>query len=123
MKIFVLISCSNTKNDSRAKVENLYTSALFKKSLEYAKLINPDGIFILSAKPGLLKLYKQIYPYNQTLNDFSVNNRKKWSIRVLEELERFMDLKKDKVIFLAGVKYMESISYLKRVRKGMGLTE
>lgn len=107
MKTFILISCSSTKSSSRTTVENLYTSSLFKKSLGYAKSLNPDGIFVLSAKHGLLKLDQKIYPYNQTLNDMSINQRKEWSIRVLKKLERVMDFQKDKVIFLTGKNYRE----------------
>jgi len=42
MKKIVLISCVKTKLDRKAKAKDLYSSDLFKKNLEYAKLINPD---------------------------------------------------------------------------------
>lgn len=125
MKKFYLLSCSSKKSASRTKVENLYISPLFKMSLAYAKQFNPAGIFILSAKHGLLRLDQKISPYNQTLNDMSVHQRREWSIKVFKKLKRVVDLKKDKVIFLAGKNYrkflINQISNYEIPMKGLGI--
>jgi len=52
MKKIVLISCASKKLEVKAKAADLYTSALFKLNLKYARKLKPDGIFILSAKYG-----------------------------------------------------------------------
>jgi len=125
MKKFILISCSSSKSANRSKVENLYTSSLFKKSLDYAKSLNPSGIYILSAKHDLLKLDQKIFPYNQTLDKMSIAQRKEWSNKVLKKLKRVVNLKKDKVIFLAGGKYREflinQITNYEIPMKGLGI--
>ena len=54
MKI-VLISCASKKLNHKAKAGDLYISQLFKSGLRYAKSLNPDKIFILSAKYGFAK--------------------------------------------------------------------
>ena len=53
MKKIVLISCGKDKCNQRAKARDMYKGSLFKKSLRYAQKLNPDQIFILSAKHGL----------------------------------------------------------------------
>ncbi len=105
MKNIVLISCVSKKLNRKTTAEKIYTSSLFKKNLTYAKSLNPNGIFILSAKHGLLKLTDEIEPYDKTLNKMNVSERKEWSKIVLNQLKSVVDLKNDKFIFLAGDKY------------------
>jgi len=107
MKNIVLISCVSKKLDRKSTAEKIYTSSLFKMNLTFAKSLNPDGIFILSAKYGLLKLTDEIEPYDKTLNKMNVNERKEWSKAVVNQLKSVADLKNDEFIFLAGNKYRE----------------
>ena len=107
MKKIVLISCSSKKLSEKSKAKEIYSSDLFKKNLEYAILLNPDRVYILSAKYGLLDLEEEIEPYNVTLNKMNKEGRKKWSQNVIEELKNVGNLEKDKIIFLAGHKYRE----------------
>jgi len=104
MKI-VLISCASRKLPTRAKVRELYTSDLFKKNLKYASQINPDKIFILSAKYGLLDLDDEIEPYNITLNNMKGEEIRLWAEQVLRKLEEIVNLDTDEFVFLAGEKY------------------
>lgn len=106
MKI-ILIACASKKQKKKTKAKNLYASPLFKLNLEYAKSLNPDKIFILSAKHRLLDLEQEIEPYDLTLNKMSANERQKWAEQVLAQLNQTINLKSDKVIFLAGEKYRE----------------
>ena len=107
MKRFVLISCVSKKLPYRAKAKDLYTSTLFKKNMEYAQTLNPENIFILSAKYGLLDLEQEIGPYNQTLKEMSSLERKTWANKVLEKLNKVANLKQDEIIFLAGKSYRQ----------------
>ena len=125
MKKIVLISCSRTKQDKKAKACELYVSPLFQNNLKFSKLINPDQIYILSARYGLLDLNKEIGPYDQSLNNMPAFERKDWAKKVISQLEKIADLEKDKFIFLAGEKYSEYlIPYLKNHEtplEGMGI--
>lgn len=105
MKRVVLISCVSKKLPYKAEAEKIYISPLFKKQLAYARKLNPDGIYILSAKHGLLDLRDEIEPYNVTLNKMSTAEIKSWSINILDELNRRFDLKQTHITFLAGVNY------------------
>lgn len=125
MKKIVLISCSSKKLSEKSKAKEIYSSDLFKKNLEYAISLNPDVVYILSAKYGLLNLEEEIEPYNVTLNKMSKNARKDWARDVIKKLKEIVDLERDKIIFLAGQKYREFlISEIKNYEiplKGLGI--
>lgn len=109
MKTIVLISCVSKKLPRIAKAKDLYISPLFRLSLEYAKCLNADGIYILSAKYGLLPLDEEIAPYEQTLNRMSGRERKQWAQGMLAQLRAVADLRSDRFIILAGEKYREHL--------------
>lgn len=108
MKI-VLISCVSLKLDIPATAHDMYISELFKKSLKYAKFQNPDKIFVLSAKYGLLPMDKVIEPYNKTLNSMTVFEKREWSAMVLKQLIECTNVNEDEYIFLAGENYRKYI--------------
>jgi len=118
----VLISCTSRKREYKTKAKYLYDrSPLFRKSLEYARLLNPAKIFILSAKYELLDLEREIEPYDITLSNvpkkvrtkkpnlkiLSKEERKIWSKNVINQLNKKTNLKRDMFIFLAGRNYRE----------------
>jgi len=105
MKKVTLISCVSKKLDFKAKAQDLYQSTLFKKSLAYAKKINSDEIYVLSAKYGLIKLNDSIEPYEKTLNKMSVSEKKKWSDKVFTKLQKYEIINNTNFIFLAGENY------------------
>ena len=125
MKKIVLISCSSKKLSEKSKAKEIYSSDLFKKNLEYAISLNPDVVYILSAKYGLLNLEEEIEPYNVTLNKMPKNAREDWARDVIKKLKEIVDLERDKIIFLAGQKYREFlISEIKNYEiplKGLGI--
>jgi cytoplasmic iron level regulating protein YaaA (DUF328/UPF0246 family) len=104
-----LISCVAKKESYATVAKDLYISPLFKKAYSYAKKQKVDKIFILSARYGLLREDKIIEPYNETLKDKSIHERKNWAKNVLNELSKETDLKRDKFLILAGKKYREFI--------------
>lgn len=107
MKTIVLISCGKDKRPQRAKAGDIYRGSLFTKSLIYAQKLNPDKIFILSAKHRLLELDTEIEPYDMTLNNMNTHERRQWADRVLEKLRSCSDIDNDAFVFLAGSKYRE----------------
>lgn len=105
MSKVVLISCVSKKLPYKAKAKELYVSTLFKYNLKYAKSLNPDKIFILSAKYGLVNLEREIEPYDKTLNDMPSKDIRKWAACVINQIKKEADPKEDEFIFLAGEKY------------------
>ena len=110
MKTVALISCASRKASRRSKARDLYTSPLFRLNLAYAEQLHPDAIYILSAKHGLLPLNEQVEPYNETLNEMSTAQIKKWSDRVYRQLQEAADVAADRFIFLAGANYREYLA-------------
>ena len=108
MKI-VLISCVSKKLSHPAQAKDLYCSPLFKYSLAYAKQLNPDKLFILSALHGLIPLEKEIEPYNSTLKAMNSQERKDWAAQILCTLQKEIDLRTDEVVFLAGNTYRQHL--------------
>lgn len=110
MKRIVLIACSARKREYATKVRELYDSDLFKKSLKYAEQLEPDAIFILSAKYELLELDEVISPYNLTLNNMKAAEVRQWAERVRGQLAKQADLAEDHFIFLAGMNYRKYLT-------------
>ena len=125
MAKIILISCVSSKVAHRAKAKDLYVSPLFKYNLRYAHALNPDKIFILSAKYGLVNLEKEIDPYNLTLNKMKAIQVKAWAEQVVSDLRKEVNLDNDEIIFLAGSRYRKYlIPHIKNYKiplKGFGI--
>ncbi len=104
-KRVALISCTPQQLPTPHPAEELYTSALFKKSLAYARTLRPDKIFILSAEYGLLPLREVVAPYSKTLGKMRINERRAWGYDVLCALREECDLEQDHFVILAGATY------------------
>ena len=98
MKTIVLISCVSKKGTKKVEAEKLYESALFVKSLAYAKSLKHDSIYILSAKHHLLALDAEIEPYNLTLNTMNKQEKMDWGKEVIKQLKQVADVEKDKFV-------------------------
>lgn len=106
-RTIALVSCAKQKADGPCRACELYApSALFSLSYAYARA-KAEKIYILSAKYGLVDENAVIAPYDETLNDLSVEARKAWSARVLRQLAGVCDLQADHFIILAGRNYYE----------------
>jgi len=123
MRTVALISCVSKKCHKKSKTKDLYISTLFKKNMAYAKKIEVDEIYVLSAKYGLLKLDDKIEPYDLTLNKMKSYQKREWSSAVLEQLTKLEDLESTNFIFLAGenyIKYLiEKLPYYEIPMRGM----
>ena len=124
----VFLSCTKEKENKKCKACEMYSpSSLFSKSYEYAKSLNPDRIYILSAKHHLLRLDDVIEPYNQTLKDASVEERKEWTEEVLKQMKDAHIDFNAKTYFFCGNDYIEFLKEQfpnrKEIYKGKGIGE
>jgi len=115
--MIVFLSCTKSKNKGEYKAKDLYSSPLFKKSYQYAKSLNPDNIYILSAKYGLLELDDIISDYEETLNSKSDRHIKQWSYNVCKQLESKGVCYNEDIIFLTGENYHKYIKLKFRNKK------
>lgn len=83
-----LISCTKSKRTESTPPRDLYDpSAYFRKARSYAETHHDDW-YILSAKYGLLDPDgPAIEPYDETLTQASVSQRREWSTQVLSQLD------------------------------------
>ncbi len=108
-KRIALIACSKSKADSKSKAENLYTGKLFKLSLAYAKNLQIDKIYILSAKHGLLDMNAIIEPYDLCLWSKNKAERVIWSEKVIKQLKEVTNISEDHFYIFAGIPYREGL--------------
>ena len=109
MAKIVLLSCTKSKLDHKAPAQELYSaSPMFKKTLEYGKSLNPDKMFILSAKHNLVPLNKELAPYDKTLKEMPKDEKEKWGEETVKQMKSAgLNLNKDKFIFLTGSEYLK----------------
>jgi len=109
MAKIVLLSCTKSKLDHRAPAQELYSaSPMFRKTLEYGKSLQPDKMFILSAKHHLVPLNKELDPYDKTLKEMSKDEKEKWGTETVKQMKSHgLDLNKDKFVFLTGSEYLK----------------
>ena len=103
--MIVFLSCVKLKQNTACEAKDMYVSDLFKKSLAYARKLNPRKIYILSAKYGLLELNDRIEPYNLTLNEMNEKQRKEWAYKVCKQCEAKGISYEEPAIFLCGSNY------------------
>jgi len=106
-----LVSCTKAKVDSASTPRELYEpSALFRKARSYAEE-NHDEWYVLSAKYHVLDPDgSPIEPYDKTLNNASVEERREWSQNVLEQLrERDLLAEGNTLVIHAGKSYYEEL--------------
>jgi Family of unknown function (DUF6884) len=101
----VLVSCVKSKGRHPAPARLLYTSPWFQKVRAIVEATNARW-FILSARYGLVSPDKKIAPYEHTLKNMGVAERKTWATHVLNDLIPQIDGEKRVVVF-AGDRYRE----------------
>jgi hypothetical protein len=113
----VLVSCVKSKLPHPAPARDLYTSALFVKMRSVIEAGDAPW-FILSALHGLVPPYQAVPPYEYTLNTASIDERRTWAAKVLEQLRPHLK-GRARIVMFAGSRYRE---FLEGPLRDMGLT-
>ena len=105
-----LISCSKTKGDYPDRARDMYTSALYRKSV---LVVEGWGLSfsILSAKYGLLDPDDVIEPYDLTLKGASREFKSAWAHRVHTQIRESKHREK-RLVLLAGDDYYAPLAEL-----------
>lgn len=82
MRTIALIGCSVQKRAAPAPARELYVSALFRASLQYAEAVLGAEVFILSAQHGLVRPDQELEPYDFSLADLDPWERAWWAHEV-----------------------------------------
>lgn len=106
-----LISCTKSKQNYDCSAREMYdSSSLFRLAYAYAKSLAPDEkIFVISAKHYLLPLDDVISPYDVSLNNLRIAERRKWAGVVFSQLENIFNLNETTFVMLAGKKYSDEL--------------
>ena len=102
-----LVSCAKNKQAIAAPARDLYTSQLFAYQRRYAEKF-ADGWYILSAEHGVLHPDEMIAPYERSLNNMPIAERRCWASRVQHELLSVLT-DATQVIILAGQRYKADV--------------
>jgi basic membrane lipoprotein Med (substrate-binding protein (PBP1-ABC) superfamily) len=107
----VLLSCTKSKTKHAAPAQELYSaSPMFQKTLEYGKSLDPDKMFILSAKHHLVPLTKKLEPYDKTLKEMPKEEKEKWGEETIKQMKSHgINVDKDHFIFLTGSEYAKPL--------------
>ncbi len=104
-RIVFLVGCGKAKGTEPTKARALYTSPLFRKSLELAELVG-QATYVLSGAHGLVELDAVLAPYDHTLKLAGKLAREQWALEVVRQLEaRAMGTTKLIPVILAGESY------------------
>jgi cytoplasmic iron level regulating protein YaaA (DUF328/UPF0246 family) len=103
-----LVSCVAKKREQACPARELYASPWFLKARNYVEQSRYRW-FILSAMYGLVAPDRVIAPYEQTLNDMSVEQRKAWAKETFDQISEAVS-GMTFVIFLAGKRYREFLA-------------
>ncbi|MEM1505386.1 hypothetical protein RG959_18450 [Domibacillus sp. 8LH] len=104
-----LVSCTKLKASYSCNAREMYQeSTLFKKAITFIEQQGYEDWYVLSAKYGLLRQKDIIEPYDLTLNNLAVAERKEWSKLVFKQVEN-LQLNITQMDFYAGAKYREHL--------------
>jgi hypothetical protein len=107
-KTVFLVSCVSEKHGRAMPARDLYCSAWFQKARAFVEKKDAEW-FIISAKYGLVRADQVIEPYDETLNEKTIEERREWSRKVAQELRPRCPAGTS-VVFLAGEKYREFLA-------------
>lgn len=104
-----LVGCSASKLKKSAPARELYTSALFRTSYEYAEK-TCDVVLIASAFYGVVAPSAVIRPYDRNLRQYNKDERENWGVRTVGQILPSFELPPQLVI-LAGKVYADALLY------------
>ena len=103
-----LIGCSGPKLERPAPARQLYTSQLFRSTLELAERRH-DVVYIISAKHELVALDQVLEPYNRVMSDVAKEWRVIWGVRVWDSIMRRHQNVDRQIFIYAGKDYVRPI--------------
>jgi hypothetical protein len=104
-----LVGCSAAKLKKSAPARELYTSALFRASYDYAET-TCNATLIVSAFYGVVAPKSVISPYDRTLRQYTKREREDWGVRTIGQLlPSFTE--PPQLVVLAGKLYADALAH------------
>jgi hypothetical protein len=106
------VSCVSKKLTTAAPARAFYASPWFAAVRRYVEATG-DPWYVLSAKYGLVSPTQVLAPYDETLNNMKITERRAWASRVAAQMDQLLPPAQTVVVF-AGLRYREFLmDYLK----------
>jgi len=102
------MATARKKANYSAPVIQFYQSPLFIKSLEYGEKYY-DRLYFYNAKDGLLLPDQWIAPYDVSIKNFSINEKKAWASTVIERLLEYEKPNKTIIYLHGGMVYRKHL--------------
>jgi hypothetical protein len=97
-----LVACGKEKVNHPVRARDMYTGSYFQACLKYAEMKKNDGVYVLSAKYGIVDLEQVIEPYDIAIDDFDAIEIEQVKEQVIEK-----GLLNENVIVLGGKRYVK----------------
>lgn len=82
-----LVGCTKSKLPHRAPAEDLYSPSALFRGRRHCVMESCDRWFILSAEHGVISPSDELEPYDVTLVGTPITQKRRWSRKVLTELQ------------------------------------
>ena len=90
MKVLAIVSCTKSKREGTWPARLLYDkSPLFRYALRYCEMRGYE-VCVLSAKYGLVPVDTTLQTYEETLSQFTEEQRQQWARRVNRALQHYL---------------------------------
>jgi hypothetical protein len=104
-----LVGCSASKLKQSTEARELYTSALFRASYDYAQK-TCDATLIVSAFYGVVAPKAVLDPYDRSLRKYNKSEREQWGVRTVGQFLPSFQVPPQLVV-LAGKLYADALAY------------
>lgn len=113
-----LVGCGKQKMQQTSRACDMYTGQLFKLSYAHARNnVSVDDVFIISALHGLLDPFKEIAPYDLSINKLLISERDDWSNKIVRDIVDAYPLTRVRLVFYAGSAYVKPITNAARTHE------
>lgn len=99
-----LLATARKKSRHPAPVIEFYNSPLFRKSVQYARQ-HYDRLYFYNAKDGLLLPKTMMAPYDVSIKNFTVKEKRSWAHTVIRELQNHEDPQGCEIFLHGGYVY------------------
>ena len=107
-----LVAGSASKLGRAAAAEEIYTGAVFRASLAWARMQQFDDLAVLSARHHVVELAQEVPPGEESMHRMTPQERRGWAATVFAAIDDRWNLRGDDVdlVLLAGAPYSEELS-------------
>lgn len=112
--MIALVGCGAKKGTTWKPVREMYTSTLFRMSMEIAEQ-RCDRVYVVSAKHGMLHPNETIAPYEMHIGELTFREREMWASRIVDRL-RYLHRHDYQVELYMGREYAMPLSRALRDR-------